>query len=72
MVKRDPILVSVAEARGLLGVGHTTVYSLISTGVLPSLKNRASVGLIPLAAIEEFVASRRSEPIGHEITGLAR
>ncbi len=71
MVKRDPILVSVAEARGLLGVGHTTVYSLISTGVLPSLK----IGerrLIPLAAIEEFVASRRSEPIGHEITGLAR
>lgn len=67
-MNQRPLLISVAEARGSLGVGHTKIYSLISSGVLRSVKI-GSRRLIPLAAIEEFVTSL-SDDSGDAPSGL--
>lgn len=37
---RDPLTVTVQEARRLSGLGNTTVYQLISDGVLRTVKIR--------------------------------
>jgi excisionase family DNA binding protein len=36
MAQQSPITVSVAEAKRLSGLGHTTVYKLLSEGTLKS------------------------------------
>ena len=61
-----PLTVSVAEAASLLGCGTNTVYQLVRTGQLPTVK-LTSTGhrkRIPRSAVIEFVehATERCNP----------
>lgn len=52
-----PLLVRVEEAARILSLGRSTVYEMINTGELPSVK-RGAARRIPLAAIEKWVADQ--------------
>jgi excisionase family DNA binding protein len=52
-----PITLSKARAAATLGVSVRTVHSLIASGQLPAIRCGGRV-LIPVAALEAFVASR--------------
>ncbi len=55
-----PLLVSVTEARHLLGLGRTKLYALLESGAVPSVK----VGtrrLVPIESIENFVSASLEE-----------
>lgn len=53
----EPILLRVEEAARLLSLGRTTVYLLMESGELPSIKC-GSARRIPRAALEAWVAQR--------------
>jgi excisionase family DNA binding protein len=62
-----PLLLRVAEAAKLLGVGETLLYELIGRGVLPSIRLGRAVR-VPRAALAKWVAaSTRGAPGGTEI-----
>ena len=57
-IKRpDVLLVSVAEAAVLLGIGKASLYKLVMSGEMPSLKLGKS-RRIPLASLEEFITEK--------------
>lgn len=52
----EPLLLTVAEAAALLGLGRTTLYELILRGDLMTVKiGRAR--RVPVASLQQFVAS---------------
>jgi excisionase family DNA binding protein len=53
---KDPKCVRPAEAAALLGVSRDTVYVLLRSGRLRSIK-AGRARLIPLAAIDEFLST---------------
>lgn len=54
------LLLDVDEARELLGVGRSTLYELLATGSIESVKiGRAR--RVPVDAIQDYVARLRSE-----------
>lgn len=56
----SPLLVSVEEAAGLLGIGRSKCYELVSAGRIPSvLIGRCR--RVPLSALEDFVSSLAAE-----------
>lgn len=56
----DPILLPVPEAGALLSLGKTTVWGLIQSGVLPTVRVGRSVR-VPRVALEEYVARLQAE-----------
>jgi excisionase family DNA binding protein len=67
-VSNGPLFVSVREASRLLGVGRTTTYALIESGVLRSV-TFCSRRLVPVVAIKELDPGRRAD-VG-ELNGMA-
>lgn len=56
----EPILLRIEDAARLLSLGRTTVYLLMESGELPSIKC-GSARRIPRAALEAWVAQRLAE-----------
>lgn len=54
-----PILLTVEEAAGLLGVGRTTAYQLIATGDLEVVRIGRCTR-VPRDAVDEFVTTLRT------------
>lgn len=54
-----PILLTVAEAAGLLGVGRTTAYQLIATGDLEVVRIGRCTR-VPREAVDDFVTFLRA------------
>ena len=54
-----PITVRIREACRITGIGRSTLYGLIQSGDIQTIKIGA-ITLIPIASIEEFVLSRVS------------
>lgn len=52
-------LLTIAEARHLLRIGHTTIYKLLGSGELESIKI-GGARRIPRAALDAFVQGLRS------------
>jgi excisionase family DNA binding protein len=52
-----PLLVRVNEAARLLGLGRSTIYQLVESGELPSVRI-GTARRIPLAALEQWVNER--------------
>lgn len=69
MAQSDPMLLSVPEAARRLGIGKTLAYSLVMRGELTSVKIRAKVRRVPLAALDEFVQRQveRTANTGQEV-----
>lgn len=57
LTKTPPLAVGIDEAGAMIGVRRTSIYNLVRSGALPSLKI-GSRHLIPVAAIEKFVQER--------------
>ena len=53
----DPLVVSASEGARALGISRASIYTLLSSGELPSLKV-AGRRLIPVEALRDFVAQR--------------
>lgn len=53
----QPLAYTIPEAAALLGVGRTTVYELIRSGELPSIRIRRG-RRVTRAAIEAYLADR--------------
>lgn len=56
----EPILLRIEDAARLLSLGRTTVYLLMESGELPSIKC-GSARRIPRAALEAWVAQRLAD-----------
>ena len=52
----DRLLLTPAQCARRLGLGHTTVYSLISSGQIPSFLVGTRARRIPAAALDEWVS----------------
>jgi excisionase family DNA binding protein len=59
----ERLLLRPTEAADLIGVGRSTIYELIATGEVPSLKIGSSVR-VPVDGLREWIAARvrLSEP----------
>lgn len=54
-----PLAVRIPQAAAMLGIGRSTLYLFIASGEIETIKvGRAT--LVPVEALEAFVASRRS------------
>jgi excisionase family DNA binding protein len=53
----EPLLVRVEEAARLLSLSRSTIYLLMDSGELPSVKH-GSARRIPLAALKQWVAQQ--------------
>jgi excisionase family DNA binding protein len=58
-----PLSVSVDEAARLIGVGRSTMFSLLDSGVIRSVKVGAR-RLVPRRALDEFLGERGTSPAG--------
>jgi excisionase family DNA binding protein len=54
-VRLEPLLVRVEEAARLLSLSRSTIYEMLDSGELPSVR-RGSSRRIPTAALREWVA----------------
>ncbi|NJN17255.1 MAG: helix-turn-helix domain-containing protein [Oscillochloris sp.] len=57
----EPLLVRVEEAARILSLSRSTVYEMLDTGELPSVR-RGAARRIPLAALRDWVAKQSSLP----------
>lgn len=57
----EPLLLTVAETKQVLRLGHSKVYELIAAGELPSIKI-GKARRIPMDAIKRLIAERSVEP----------
>lgn len=57
----EPLLVRVEEAARILSLSRSTIYEMLDSGELPSVR-RGSARRIPLAAVRAWV-ERQTEPI---------
>jgi excisionase family DNA binding protein len=55
-----PLLVRVEEAARILSLGRATIYKMIDSGQLPSIKCGAA-RRIPVAAIEKWIAANTQQ-----------
>ena len=53
----EPLLVRVEEAARILSLSRSTVYEMLDTGELPSVR-RGAARRIPVAALREWVAQQ--------------
>ncbi len=60
MNKPDVLTVRPVEAAAMLSISRSSVYELISSGVLPSVKLGGRMVRIPLAAIRRMVDEAQS------------
>jgi excisionase family DNA binding protein len=51
----EPLLVRVEEAARILSLSHSTIYEMMDSGELPSVR-RGAARRIPVAALREWVA----------------
>lgn len=57
----ERLLLRPTEAAELLGVGRTTMYALLATGEIPSVRVGKSIR-VPAGALERWVSVRTAEP----------
>ena len=70
MTKIERLLVKPAEACQILGIGRTSLSTLIESGEIPTVLLGAGIRRIPLAALRRIAAgeSAGSEDSGGEVT----
>lgn len=61
----DRMLLRPEEAAEMLGIGRSTIYSLMATGGMPSVRVGRSVR-VPLDALKQWVSERTAYPTGLE------
>lgn len=57
----EPLLVRVEEAARMLSLSRSTIYEMMDTGELPSVR-RGSARRIPTAALREWVTRQTTPP----------
>lgn len=58
----QPVLLHADEAAALLGLGRSTVYRLLQSGELPSIRVGRAVR-VPRASLARWIAAQTGEPV---------
>ena len=61
----DKLLLRPAETADVIGVGQSTVYAMIASGELPSIRIGTSVR-VPVDALQAWIARRLSDRLAKE------
>jgi excisionase family DNA binding protein len=64
--KTEVLLVRPAQAATMLGVGRSTIYHLIETGEVPSVRLGNGIVRVPIAALKRIAAGASAESSGGE------
>jgi len=62
--KTEALLVRPAQAAAILGVGRSTIYHLIETGEVPSVRLGTGIVRVPIAALKRIAAGASVESDG--------
>jgi excisionase family DNA binding protein len=57
----EPLLVRVEEAARILSLSRSTIYEMLDSGELPSVR-RGAARRIPLAALHAWIAQQLTQP----------